>query len=96
MLVVCVTSFSLHFQLSSSANSSRPGTPAQDDAVSEEATLRQLTVLIADSRLMEKKAAELFEERIKHRLPGDADSQDGSASGALPSFLLGALAKPRN
>jgi len=71
-------------QLSSSA--SRPGTPGHGDEVTEESTLRQLTVLIADSRLMEKKTLELFESTIRSRLPGaeEADPQaEDSAFGAL-------------
>lgn len=62
----------------------RPGTPvltAATDEASEETILRQLTVLIADARLMEKKVTALFEQRIEARLPGDEPAQPGSAKG---------------
>ncbi|GAA5853661.1 hypothetical protein JCM5353_001396 [Sporobolomyces roseus] len=58
----------------------RPSTPnLLNDEASEETVLRQLTVLIADARLMEKKVNELFVERIQARLPGDEPDQTGSA-----------------
>lgn len=48
------------------APSPRPGTPS--DEATEEATLRQLTVLIADSTLMERKVLELYHQKIAPRL----------------------------
>ncbi|SCV71599.1 BQ2448_3187 [Microbotryum intermedium] len=51
----------------SAASSPRPGTPS--DEATEEATLRQLTVLIADSTLMAPKVLELYHQRIAPRLP---------------------------
>ncbi|SCZ93005.1 BZ3501_MvSof-1269-A2-R1_Chr1-1g00545 [Microbotryum saponariae] len=51
----------------SAAPSPRPGTPS--DEATEEATLRQLTVLIADSTLMERKVLELYHQSIAPRLP---------------------------
>ncbi|SGY62387.1 BQ5605_C007g04684 [Microbotryum silenes-dioicae] len=47
----------------------RVGTPS--DEATEEATLRQLTVLIADSTLMERKVLELYHQSIAPRLPQD-------------------------
>ncbi|ORY89153.1 oligomeric golgi complex component, COG2-domain-containing protein [Leucosporidium creatinivorum] len=73
-----------------SSSGSRPGTPGHGDEVTEESSLRQLTVLIADSRLMEKKALELFESTIRSRLPGteDAETQgDDSAFSVLRASL---------
>lgn len=58
-----------------------------NDEASEENVLRQLTVLIADSRLMEKKVNELFSERIQGRLPGDEPDLPGSASGTSPQHV---------
>ncbi|KAM0752493.1 COG complex component [Meredithblackwellia eburnea MCA 4105] len=57
-----------------SAGNTRPGTPS--DEISEEATLRQLTVLISDSLLMTKKATELYEEKIQGKLLGEEEVQD--------------------
>ncbi|GAA6009286.1 hypothetical protein JCM11491_004257 [Sporobolomyces phaffii] len=65
----------------------RPGTPIINDEASEETVLRQLTVLIADSRLMEKKVSELFSERIQPRLPGDDPDQPGSAAEIMRESL---------
>ncbi|GAA5884786.1 hypothetical protein JCM6882_005394 [Rhodosporidiobolus microsporus] len=66
---------------SASASSTRPSTPsaqqqAVSDDVSEETTLRQLTVLIADSRTMERKVWELWEERIAKMVKGDEAAGD--------------------
>ncbi|BGP14663.1 hypothetical protein JCM10213_001627 [Rhodosporidiobolus nylandii] len=66
-------------RLTPSAGSTRPGTPsqaAQQDEVSEETTLRQLTVLVADARTMERKVLELFEERIREKVQGDETAGD--------------------
>ncbi|GAA5836232.1 hypothetical protein JCM9279_002236 [Rhodotorula babjevae] len=70
-------------RLAPSASSTRPGTPsstpvAGTDDVSEETTLRQLTVLVADAVTMERRIMELFETRIRAKLPGgdDADAAD--------------------
>ncbi|KAM0790884.1 hypothetical protein ACM66B_004723 [Microbotryomycetes sp. NB124-2] len=54
---------------------STPGTLSNDDAgaSSEDATLRQLTVLVSDARTMERRVRRLFEERIRPRLPEAAD-----------------------
>jgi len=57
----------------------RPGTPASGDDQNEETTLRQLTVLISDSCLMEKKVEELFERRIRALLP-DEEQDPGESS----------------
>ena len=57
----------------------RPGTPAGGDEQGEEATLRQLTVLIADSCLMERKVEELFERRIRGLLP-EVDQESGDSN----------------
>ncbi|KAK4704772.1 conserved oligomeric Golgi complex subunit 2, partial [Phenoliferia sp. Uapishka_3] len=70
-----------------SANSSRPGTPGFEEP-SEESTLRHLTVLIADSRLMERKVYQLFDERIRGKLLGGEDeSSEGSAAAVLRDSL---------
>ncbi|GAA6002288.1 COG2 family protein [Rhodotorula paludigena] len=61
-------------RLTPSAGGTRPGTPGAGDDVSEETTLRQLTVLIADARLMERKAEELFSQRMQARLPGESEA----------------------
>ncbi|GAA5885926.1 hypothetical protein JCM5296_007033 [Sporobolomyces johnsonii] len=74
-------------RLTPSTGSTRPGTPTVGDDVSEETTLRQLTVLIADSRLMAKKVTELFSERIQNRLPGEDPSQPGSAADIIRESL---------
>ncbi|KAL8293723.1 hypothetical protein RQP46_000424 [Phenoliferia psychrophenolica] len=66
-------------------NGTRPGTPA--DEPSEEATLRQLTVLIADSARMEKKVYQLFDERIRSKLLGEDDAAEGSAASVLRDSL---------
>ncbi|GAA5842321.1 hypothetical protein JCM11251_003984 [Rhodosporidiobolus azoricus] len=68
-------------RLAASASSTRPSTPSQQqqaasDDVSEEATLRQLTVLIADSRTMEKQVWELWESRITGQVRGDDTAGD--------------------
>ncbi|GAA5906257.1 uncharacterized protein JCM6883_005490 [Sporobolomyces salmoneus] len=65
----------------------RPGTPILNDEASEETVLRQLTVLIADSRLMERKVMELFHQRIQSRLPGDEPDQPGSAAEVMRESL---------
>lgn len=72
-----------------SAGNSRPGTPSlAGEDVTEESTLRQLTVLIADARLMEKRALALFDDRIKLRLPGREDHADPeSARSESGSFV---------
>ncbi|BGP06652.1 hypothetical protein JCM10049v2_002476 [Rhodotorula toruloides] len=67
-------------RLAASAGNSRPATPGPapvNDEVSEETTLRQLTVLIADAQTMERKVLDLFEERIKGRLPADGRDEAG-------------------
>ncbi|CEQ41823.1 SPOSA6832_03571, partial [Sporobolomyces salmonicolor] len=74
-------------RLTPSTGNTRPGTPTVGEDVSEETTLRQLTVLVADSRLMEKKVAELFSERIQTRLPGEDPSQPGSAANIMRESL---------
>lgn len=58
-------------QLTPNPTTPRPGTPgpSEADTVSEEATLRQLTVLIADARTMERRVRRLYEERIRDKLP---------------------------
>ncbi|GAA5967676.1 hypothetical protein JCM8115_006895 [Rhodotorula mucilaginosa] len=58
-------------RLTPNPSTPRPGTPgpSEADTVSEEATLRQLTVLIADARTMERRARRLYEERIRVKLP---------------------------
>ncbi|GAA6002082.1 hypothetical protein JCM10207_003064 [Rhodosporidiobolus poonsookiae] len=69
-------------RLTPSAGSTRPSTPAPPgggaggDEASEEATLRQLTVLVADARAMERRVLELFEERIRGKLVGDDEAGD--------------------
>ncbi|GAA6061648.1 hypothetical protein JCM10212_002525 [Sporobolomyces blumeae] len=66
----------------------RPGTPTiVGDEASEETILRQLTVLIADSRLLERRVTELFEERIQARLPGDDPSQPDCAAEVMREAL---------
>ncbi|GAA5926369.1 hypothetical protein JCM1841_006995 [Sporobolomyces salmonicolor] len=74
-------------RLTPSTGNTRPGTPTVGEDVSEETTLRQLTVFVADSRLMEKKVAELFSERIQTRLPGEDPSQPGSAANIMRESL---------
>ncbi|KAI5481066.1 component of oligomeric golgi complex 2 [Pseudohyphozyma bogoriensis] len=74
-------------RLSASPVPTRPGTPSAQDEVSEETTLRQLTVLIADSRQMEKKVLELFESRIQSRLPGADSNADDSPFAVLQESL---------
>ncbi|GAA5925591.1 hypothetical protein JCM3775_001450 [Rhodotorula graminis] len=69
-------------RLAPSASSTRPGTPsstpiAGTDDVSEETTLRQLTVLVADAVTMERRIMELFETRIRAKLP-DGDQADAA------------------
>ncbi|TKA51088.1 hypothetical protein B0A53_05874 [Rhodotorula sp. CCFEE 5036] len=58
-------------RLTPNPSTPRPVTPgpSEADTVSEEATLRQLTVLIADARTMERRARRLYEERIRVKLP---------------------------
>ncbi|KWU42557.1 COG complex component [Rhodotorula sp. JG-1b] len=58
-------------RLTPNPSTPRPGTPgpSEADTVSEEATLRQLTVLIADARTMERRGRRLYEERIRDKLP---------------------------
>lgn len=74
-------------QLTPSAGGTRPGTPGAGVDVSEETTLRQLTVLIADARLMERKAGELFSERIQARLPGESEAgAAGQSSFVFPDL----------
>ncbi|GAA6031739.1 hypothetical protein JCM8097_001962 [Rhodosporidiobolus ruineniae] len=62
---------------SASASSTRPSTPSgqpQSDEASEETTLRQLTVLIADARTMERKVwSEIWEEGGVKEKVGAAD-----------------------
>ncbi|GAA5933962.1 COG2 family protein [Sporobolomyces koalae] len=69
------------------SGSGRPGTPVVNDEASEETVLRQLTVLIADSRLMQRKVNELFTERIQSRLPGDAPDGPTPAAEVMQESL---------
>ncbi|GAA5898368.1 hypothetical protein JCM8208_006959 [Rhodotorula glutinis] len=67
-------------RLAPSASSTRPGTPsstpvAGTDDVSEETTLRQLTVLVADAVTMERRIIDLFETRIRGKLPGGDEAE---------------------
>ncbi|BGP23394.1 hypothetical protein JCM10295v2_002290 [Rhodotorula toruloides] len=67
-------------RLAVSAGNSRPATPGPvsgNDEVSEETTLRQLTMLIADAQTMERRVFNLFEERIRGRLPPDVRDDAG-------------------
>ncbi|GAA5969864.1 hypothetical protein JCM11641_008068 [Rhodosporidiobolus odoratus] len=79
-------------RLAPSAGSTRPGTPAQSEDVSEETILRQLTVLIADARRMERRVTELFEERIRDKLAGEESASEviatslSSMTSLLPSL----------
>ncbi|KAK4047210.1 hypothetical protein OIO90_006273 [Microbotryomycetes sp. JL221] len=69
---------------------SRPSTPGQaNEDMSEDATLRQLTVLVADIRLMVSKVRELYRDRIKDRLPAEeqGDQVDHSALDIIESSL---------
>ncbi len=67
----------------------RPGTPAGGEEQTEEAALRQLTVLIADSCLMEKKVEDLFERRIRGMLPEEeVESGDSNPRGEQRRLVL--------
>ncbi|GAA6050782.1 hypothetical protein JCM3770_001642 [Rhodotorula araucariae] len=78
-------------RLTASAGSTRPNTPggAAGDDVSEETTLRQLTVLIADAATMERQVRALFDSRIRHKLPG---GDDASAAEVLDESLSALVA----
>ncbi|BGP46800.1 hypothetical protein JCM10450v2_002648 [Rhodotorula kratochvilovae] len=82
-------------RLAASAGSTRPNTPgaAPGDDVSEETTLRQLTVLIADAATMERQVRALFEARIRDKLPG---GDEAGAAEVLDESLsaLSALVPP--
>ncbi|KAK4050873.1 hypothetical protein OIV83_003295 [Microbotryomycetes sp. JL201] len=54
---------------------SRPSTPGQGEDVSEDAILRQLTALVADARMLCEKVKNLYEDRIRPRLPEPGDGQ---------------------
>jgi hypothetical protein len=71
LILSCLAFPPLTSQLTPNPSTPRPVTPgpSEADTVSEEATLRQLTVLIADARTMERRARRLYEERIRVKLP---------------------------
>lgn len=91
----------MNVQLTPNSSTPRPGTPgpSEADTVSEEATLRQLTVLIADARTMERRARRLYADRIRNKLPraegdslaaGEDDNEDletGQSSRGLCFFF---------
>lgn len=78
---------------------SRPATPNQsqaqaaaggDEVMTEESTLRQLTVLVADVRLLDRKVVELFDDRIRSRLPATGE-EAGHSSRGESAYLLKAI-----
>lgn len=79
-----------HFIQSGTPAPSRPSTPAPpSEDQNDESILRQLTVLIADASLMEKKINTLYEERISTLLPSEDDvaPSETSAAGEFCQFI---------